>query len=509
MCGIGGIFNLEKSTIFELNNKITSLMSKIAHRGDSNRFNENIVRNNFALSTNRLAIVDREIAIQPISDTEKDIHVVLNGQIYNYKKLRDEMSLLGYEFHNKGDAEVILAAYICYGKSFVKKLDGMFSFIIFDNKNNKFLLARDHVGIKPLYYSKKGVDWYVASEQKSLIEFGSEIYTLEPGTIFDGYTHDKYINYDSTIDSKDDFNFAKNKVFCLLDEAVSKRVDTDLPISVMFSGGIDSAIILYLANKHHDNVTAISFGVPGSSDIDIAVRYCAENNIKHIVYTFSNDDLIRNINDSIYFGEFFEKIDIIDSAIAHFGYYVANKFGFKIALCGEGSDEIFAGYDLFKTSSSPRELSHYRLKNLHRTDLQRVDRASMRNTVEARVPFMDSALVPYILSLDFSYKLYGNIEKHILREAFRDKLPDYIVDRPKIRMPDGSGVKNIIVDYIDTCETNLPKSVVSKLNEIGLTDEGSIFLAEKYLSYNYPIPTQRFKEVNKDFSESGYFDFIS
>ncbi|WP_323835679.1 asparagine synthase C-terminal domain-containing protein [Photorhabdus africana] len=303
-----------------------------------------------------------------------------------------------------------------------------------------------------------------------MIEFNSEIKPVEPGSIFDGLTSEKYISYDTTIPaSSDNVEQAKEKIYSLLDNAVRKRVDTDLPVSIMFSGGIDSTIVLYLAKKYHHDITAISFGLPGSKDIEIAQRYCTENNIKHIIYTFTQEELINNIQDAIYYGEFFEQIDAIDSTIAHFGYYIANRLGFKIALCGEGSDEIFAGYDLFKTYPDPHHLSLYRLNNLHRTDLQRVDRASMRNTVEARIPFMDSALVPYVLSLDFSYKLNNGIEKYILREAFRGKIPEYIIDRPKIRMPDGSGVKNTIIDYVKDIKCNLPRNMVDSLNSIGLT----------------------------------------
>ncbi|WP_387463913.1 asparagine synthetase B family protein [Photorhabdus sp. RM323S] len=510
MCGIGGVFNTENKLIDDIENKLHTIMSKISHRGDSSRFNEKIVRNHFSIATNRLAIVERDSAYQPISNQEHDLHLVLNGQIYNYKSLRNELIEQGYQFKNGGDAEVVLIAYICYGKSFIKKLDGMFSFILFDNKNNKFLLGRDHVGIKPLYYTYKEGNWYVASEIKSLIGFFSEIKPVEPGSIFDGFTSEKYIHYDSTIlASSDNFKQAKEKVYSLLDNAVRKRVDTDLPVSIMFSGGIDSTIVLYLAKKYHHDVTAISFGLPGSKDIEIAQRYCSENNIKHIIYTFTQEELINNIQDSVYYGEFFEQIDAIDSTIAHFGYYIANRLGFKIALCGEGSDEIFAGYDLFKTHTDPYNLSLYRLNNLHRTDLQRVDRASMRNTVEARVPFMDSALVPYVLSLDFSYKLNSGVEKYILREAFRGKIPEYIIDRPKIRMPDGSGVKNTIIDYVKEIKCYLPKNIINNLNSIGLTDQSSLYFAEKYLSFGYPLPKQRFKESGKDFSESGYFNFIS
>jgi len=282
----------------------------------------------------------------------------------------------------------------------------MFAFVIIDNDKNTFLIGRDHVGIKPLYYVQKDNIWYVASEMKSLLSLASDIQTLDPGSVFDGNSTHKYVDYWLHREvSNDTEDVARLKVRELLENAVKSQVDTDLPISVMFSGGLDSAVVLHLAKKYHPNVTAISFGLPGSSDIDIAKRFCSENNIRHIIYTFTEEDLIANIKETIYYSESFEKVDGIDSTIAHFGYYIANKLGFKVSLCGEGSDEIFYGYDLFKDYEDPADLSRYRLTNLHRTDLQRVDRASMRNTVEARVPFMNRSLVRYVLSLKDHLKL--------------------------------------------------------------------------------------------------------
>ena len=510
MCGIAAIFSTHAGLIDDIEGTLFSMMQKIAHRGDSSLFNECLIKPNFGLSTNRLAIVERASAKQPASDVALDVHAVLNGQIFNYKQVREELVKLGSTFEGGGDAEVLLKAYLHYGPSFVEHLDGMFAFVIIDNNNGKLLIGRDHVGIKPLYYALKEHVWYAASEMKSLLDLGVEIRTLGPGEVFDGEHVYKYVTYSkNAVKSLDDHDVAKLKVRELMEHAVKSQVDTDLPIAVMFSGGLDSAVVLYLANKYHPDVTAISFGLPGSSDIAIAQKFCAEHNIRHIISTFTEDDLIKNIPDAVYFSESFEKIDAIDSAIAHFGYHIANKLGFKVALCGEGSDEIFYGYDLFKSHASPEELSLYRLNNLHRTDLQRVDRASMRNTVEARVPFMNHELVAYALSLDDDLKLRDGVEKHILREAFRDVLPDYVVDRPKIRMPDGSGVKNTIVDYVDGLELQVSSDVIHALGGIGIKDKSSLYFAESYLGFGYPFPLTRFKEVGKDFSESGYFHFIS
>ncbi|MDE9442009.1 7-cyano-7-deazaguanine synthase [Xenorhabdus bovienii] len=510
MCGIAAIFTIKKILIEQLDNKLFSMIERIKHRGDLSRFNEHLVKEYVGLATNRLAIVERETATQPVSDEERDIHVILNGQIFNYKKIREKLIKRGHEFKGYGDAEVILKAYIEYDLEFVNMLDGMFAFVIYDNRKSKFLIGRDHVGIKPLYYAKKNDVWYVASEMKAFLALDVEVKTLEPGSLYDGNELYKYTRYDKSIEkSKDCYLVAKQKVRKLMEEAVESQVDTDLPVAVMFSGGIDSAIVLALANKYHSNVTAISFGLPGSDDIKISKKFCEENKIRQIIYTFTEQDLINDIDSAVYYGEFFEKIDSVDSIIANFGYFIANKLGFKVALCGEGSDEIFCGYDLFKTYPSIDELSLYRLNNLHRTDLQRVDRASMRNSVEARVPFMNNQVVRYALSLHESLKINNGVEKYILREAFRDFLPDYIIDRPKIRMPDGSGVKNILIDYVNSVDLQIPKDVLRMLESIGLNDKSSFYFANKYLNNGYHLPDERFKKLGKDYTASGYFDFIS
>lgn len=133
----------------------------------------------------------------------------------------------------------------------------------------------------------------------------------------------------------------------------------------------------------------------------------------------------------------------------------------------------------------------------------------MRHSVEARVPFMNYKLVNYALSLDESLKIKDGVEKYILREAFRDILPNYIVDRPKIRMPDGSGVKNTLIDYINSIDFKIPDDQINALKNIGINDKASLYFAKRYLDNGYNFPNERFKQVGKDYSESGYFNFIS
>lgn len=509
MSGIGAIFS-ESRPLDQAAVTLTKMMDLIAHRGDPSLRVEMHGGSSFAIAAHRLPIYEADHTPQPATDEDHDIHAVLDGGIYNRVEIIGMLVEAGHVFTTGSDAEIVLRSYIQFGNDFAKLIDGTFSFIIVDNRNSIFLLGRDHVGGKPLYYVQHDGFLYAASEMKSLRSVGGEVLPVDPGTVFNGSLSLRYVTYDkSTPLQSPGLEAAKKMVHTLLDNAVQKRLPTDTPVCVMFSGGVDSAIVLHLAMKHHPNVTAISFGLPGSSDIAIAQRYCAENKIRHVIYTFTEDDLIAGIDDAVYYGEFFEKIDAIDSVIAHFGYYVANKLGFRFSICGEGSDEIFAGYDLFKDHPSPHELSLYRLNNLHRTDLQRVDRASMRYGVSVAVPFMDSALVKYVMSLDFSYKLSKGTEKFILREAFRNVLPSYIIGRPKMRMPDGSGVKNTLIDHIKALPAHCPDELTRQLGLIGISDLPSVYFARKYLSYNYPFPVRRFKEVGMDYSESGYFEFIS
>ncbi len=167
----------------------------------------------------------------------------------------------------------------------------------------------------------------------------------------------------------------------------------------------------------------------------------------HVVSYLDRAELIGMVPAVVYGAEFFEPIDTMDTCVGWFAYRLAHEHGFKVALCGEGSDEVLAGYDLFKTHPDPDELMRYRVHNLHRTDLQRVDRSSMMNSIETRVPFMDRAVLEFGYTVPMEMKLRDGTEKWILREAFRGDLPPYIADRPKIRMPDGSGLKNTLVEY--------------------------------------------------------------
>jgi len=514
MCGIAAIialnpkrYSIDLKKQHSHREKLQAMLTSFAHRGDPECFGEMCVEGNFALGTNRLAIVDPEQAQQPIADINENIYVVFNGEIYNFEVLREELISKGYEFKTHSDTEVIANGYLEWGVDLPNKLDGIFGFVVVDHVNQSFLAARDHIGIKPLYFTEMDDVFYFSSEQKALLEISSEITTLSPGCyVQDGKTK-RYYNLDNSYPATLKTNSEKELLVefkHLLSEAVRKQVQTDLPIAVMFSGGIDSSLVLHLARQYHSNVTAFTIGLDGATDLPLAKQYCLEQGIPHHIYKLDRDEMVNMLPTIATGAEFFEGVDACDACVAYFGYRLAREKGFKVALCGEGSDEVLAGYDLFRTHPDPDALKSYRVHNLHRTDLQRVDRASMLNSVEARVPFLDKDFLEFSYHLPMSLKIRNNVEKWVLREAFRGDLPDYLIDRPKVRMPEGSGVKNILMDFAETQEVNLSSKIKTNLS---LDTPQSEYFLSLYLNAGFPVPKERHRLAGRDYFEHGYFNF--
>lgn len=505
MCGIVAIIDAN-STPVENEEQVLRMLSKIRHRGDKTNFGELSSVGHATLGCNRLAIVDREHGRQPLIGKNGTVYAVQNGEIYNYLKLRQQLTAKGYQFSTDCDTEVLVHGYQEWGEKFVEYLDGMFAFVIYDSVNNKFFAARDHIGIKPLYYLQKGDAYYLASEMKCLIEFGQDIQVLQPGCfIVNGKTKQYFQLVKESIEHKDETSIIAHFKELFVN-SVQKVVQTDLPIGMIFSGGIDSAAVLSIAQKYHSNITAFTIGFPDAPDVEIAKRYCRENRIKHKIQYLNIDDLIRNIPNIVYSCETFETIDIMDASLMHFAYKMAQSEGIKIILIGDGSDELLAGYDFFKTYSDPEYLMKYRLSNLHRTDLQRADRCSMMHSVEARPPFMDKEFLRFAYNVPFDLKLRNGNEKWILRQAMADDLPDYIRLRKKVRLPEGSGLLSQLLDFV-RCQTSAVEPKILSQLKIDSTD--GAYILEQYLKAGFPIPHERYKKPGLDFASNGYFDWSS
>lgn len=506
MCGISAIIHRSQLPGPEANSRLLSAMLEpIAYRGDREHRGEIAAYDEFAMGTNRLAIVGRDTGRQPISDASGTVWTVFNGEIYNYHDLKQELNAAGREFRTGTDTEVIIHGYQEWGRErLLEKLDGMFAFVVYDRASGSFFAARDHIGIKPLYYAAVDGTWYFASEQKSLTSLTSRIETLQPGHFVAEEGVGCYFRLvDEPLYLPEGEIVARFRE--LFEEAVRKRVQTDLPVAVTFSGGLDSTAVLHYARKHHPNVTAFTIGFEGAADIAVARRYCEELGVPQHVTYLREDEMVGIIPKVVYEAEFFEGIDVMDSCLGFYVYREIHNQGMKVALCGEGSDEVLAGYDLFREHPDKTALMKYRVANLHRTDLQRVDRSSMMNSVEARVPFLDKAFLSFAYRIPMHLKLRDGIEKWILREALRHELPDYIAERPKVRMPDGTGLQNRLFNHARQGAA-LPEQVVEGLS---IRTPQEAFFLKQYLDAGFPLPNERFRRPVFDFSENGYFRFIS
>lgn len=504
MCGIAAVFSSSNSQSDprDLEAALLHMLGAIRHRGDAYNFAERLVFDNGAMGTNRLAIVDRDQAKQPIVDPASRRVIVMNGEIYNHRELRTELQRLGYAFRTSSDTEVVLQAFIAWGPLCVQKLDGIFAFVIYDPATGDCFAARDHIGIKPLYYTEVDSLVCFASERKCFLGLAKTTQEVMPGSYWYNGKVDRYVTFEAIPDYGMQEAFAIAECRRRMEDAVRKQVATDLPIAVIFSGGLDSTIILHLATKFHKDVTAFSIGTDESADLAFARRFCAERGIPHVVTEFHHGQISRNIRNSVFNGEFFEPVDISDMLTMAAVYAAVRANGFKVALSGDGSDEIFAGYDLFKTATDPYGLSTYRLNNLYRTDLQRTDRSSMANSIECRVPFLDRAVIELAMSLPFDMKVRNGIEKYVLREAFRSEIPSYMIDRPKIRMPDGIGIHDQIFNALAEVQTN--DIVLPDINIDGPQVRNALKL---FLEFGYDAPVERYKKLGTDYFQGGYFKF--
>ncbi|OGF22961.1 hypothetical protein A2Y83_05050 [Candidatus Falkowbacteria bacterium RBG_13_39_14] len=316
MCGITAI--LEKS--FRLKNGrdkeefIKKSLDKIKHRGTS--IYEYRIFDNGAIGANRLPIVDRENGQQPLLNEDNTIFAAQNGEIFNYKKLKKELEDKGHKFKTDSDTEVLAHLYEEYGEEMIYKLDSeMFAFVIYDIKKNNFFVARDPFGVKPLFYAKEGKTHYFGSELKQLAQFDfiKEIKIFPKGHYMrNGKLKEYYkLKYSNKIKNLD---YAKTKLTELIVEAVKKRVDTDLPIAVLLSGGVDSSLVMEIATRFHKDVTAFILGIPGSSDYEASMRLCKDNkasrqnnfHILHPIFTPSLPDTqSQNFHRSLGYGSNF------------------------------------------------------------------------------------------------------------------------------------------------------------------------------------------------------------
>ncbi len=446
MCGITGLWG--KTDIDD----VRGMMARLEHRGPDGSGTYRGERG--VLGHRRLAIMDPEMGQQPYE--EETLSLAANGEIYNWQSLRKSVGE-GHTFKTDADTEVALHLFEEEGERSLGDLDGMFA-LAFANEE-ELLLARDPIGIKPLYYSQfeEGGPLRFASEMKALLGDGAPIYELPPGSAYSTKTGvRRFYDLPNPTDMLSDVDDIVAKIRQTLTDATEKRLMSDVPLGAFLSGGLDSSIIVALMMQQRETMHTFSVGLEGSPDLE-AARFVSDYlGTQHHEYVFKADEVKKELPNIIYHLESFDQ-DLVRSVIPT--YFTARLAAehVKVILTGEGADELFAGYTYYRDYEDYGDL-HNELRRsvsaMHNVNLQRVDRMTMAHSIEGRVPFLDTALIDLALRIPPELKLLREegkrpVEKWVLRKAFEDLLPEEIVRRDKAQFDEGSGTTEMLVNFIE------------------------------------------------------------
>ncbi|PWR05925.1 asparagine synthetase B [Micromonospora acroterricola] len=424
------------------------MLTVLASRGE---VTETRSESGLLAGTRRLRVVDRDRAVQPWTSADERWLLCFNGEVFNHRALRTQLIRLGHVFRSESDTEVLLAAFQQWGEAAVTRLRGEYAFAVVERATGRAYVARDPLGVKPLYWSRRPGCLHLASEVKALVGHGAPITEVPPGhhgwADPDGQVRLRpYVDLLTLGDGLpviDDPDEAALLVRAALTDAIRMRVDTDLTVGVVLSGGLDSSLTLRHVRDMHPDCVAVTVGVPDSPDVTYARRLAADLGVAHEVIELRPRDIrLTDVREAIRVSELTEYGDIINAVVSVPIFRRLRALGVKVVLTGDGSDELFGGYPMYGQvdATASRRLFLHRIRNLCRTELQRVDRAAMAHGVEARVPFLDLSVVELAMRLPLELKLRDGQEKWIVRRAFADVLPDYVLRRPKNPMSYSTGL---------------------------------------------------------------------
>jgi asparagine synthase (glutamine-hydrolysing) len=442
LCGICGYYGTDN-----VNRPLP--IPKIKHRGPDET--GVITGSNFKFGHTRLSIIDIANGQQPMHNRNGSLCIVFNGEIYNYRKLQAELQPK-HQFKTDCDTEVILHLFEEEGVAGLKKLDGMFALAIATPE--ELVLARDPLGIKPLYLQRHESGTYFASEIKAFLD-NSGIHEFPPGTVYStGSGYQAFYDVPAEYDPHLSWDECLAGLRTRLNEAVVKRLMAEVPLGSFLSGGLDSSLITALIKEHKEQLHTFSVSLPESNDrqyANLVSRYLGTTHHEVIVTPRELWDAIPEI---IYFLESFDR-SLVRSAVANYFLAKLAVTEVKVALTGEGADELFAGYaylERFPNGDSLQQELWRITKELHNTNLQRVDRMTMVHGLEARVPFLDRKMIAWAMQIPPHFKRNtAGITKWCLREAFRGKrlLPDEILDREKEKFAEGTGVAKALAEIAE------------------------------------------------------------
>tara|TARA_B100001287_G_scaffold117586_1_gene98933 strand:- start:12737 stop:14596 length:1860 start_codon:yes stop_codon:yes gene_type:complete len=545
MCGIVGFISFNKPIIHSTNH-LNAALKRLSKRGPNAQgiYNDKYCE----LGHTRLSIIDTTSkANQPMSDSSNRYTIVFNGEIYNYKELKKELEGKSIVFETNSDTEVLLYGLINFGKDFILKLNGFFSFCFYDKFNKSFLLARDRFGIKPLIYLKTHEELIFASELKAILaydikkevdhqaiaQYFRHTYVPAPRTILKSckkllpghyleikagvQTIKKYYSYYPVKQSEDNYLTAQSKIKELFHQSVKRRLVSDVPLGTFLSGGVDSSIVSAIAKDYKKDLNTFSLGFPDEPLFDeskFAQKVAKHINSNHHCFEVTNKELYQNLEDIL---DYIDEPIADSSAINVFILSKQTKQKVTVSLSGDGADELFSGYNkhqalyfsiqntflnkafkhfggftkLFPSSRYSKvgnlgrqieklysglnkevseryldwasfmdielvkKLTDENIENnylkiesdemdifnnflyydfnlvLENDMLRKVDLMSMANSLEVRTPFLDHELVQYVFTLPSIFKIDKKNKKKILKDTFRNRLPDELFDRKK------------------------------------------------------------------------------
>ena len=473
MCGIVAILNVKEQT-HALRDKALKMSQKIRHRGPD--WSGIYCGGTAILAHERLSIVDPESGGQPLYSSDRKQVLAVNGEIYNHQEIRRRYAGK-YEFQTGSDCEVILALYRDKGIDFLEDLSGIFAFVLYDEERNEFLIARDPIGVIPLYigYDSDGTV-YVASELKALegqcesyepFLPGHYYWSVSPGMKW--YYRRNWMQYDAVKDNPASVEAIREG----LTAAVKRQLMSDVPYGVLLSGGLDSSVISALAEKFSEHrieddsrtgaywprLHSFAVGLKGAPDLAKARLVADHIGTVHHEINYTIQEGLDAIRDVIYYIETYDVTTVRASTPMYLLARVIKSMGIKMVLSGEGADEIFGGYLYFHKAPTAKDFHEEtvrKLGKLHLYDCLRANKSLSAWGVEGRVPFLDKEFLDVAMRTNPEAKMCpgSTIEKKIVREAFADLLPEAVAWRQKEQFSDGVGYS-----WIDTLKDITAKAV--------------------------------------------------
>ncbi|MDR0658750.1 MAG: asparagine synthase B [Mediterranea sp.] len=496
MCGITGIFQIKQQSK-ELRSKVLKMAQKLRHRGPD--WSGIYVGGSAIMAHERLSIVDPQSGGQPLYSPDRKHILAVNGEIYNHRDIREKYAGK-YDFRTGSDCEVILALYRDKGIDFLEDISGIFAFALYDEEKDEFLIARDPVGVIPLYTGRDSDGRiYFASELKALEGFCDEYEPFLPGHYYwsrEGKMKQWYKRDWSDGDRTAPPNYDADikRIRTALEDAVQRQLMSDVPYGVLLSGGLDSSVISAIAKKYAakrvetgnqseawwPQLHSFAIGLKGAPDLGKAREVADFIGTVHHEINYTVQEGLDAIQDVIYYIETYDVTTVRASTPMYLLARVIKSMGIKMVLSGEGADEIFGGYLYFHKAPNAKafhEETVRKIGKLHLYDCLRANKSLAAWGVEGRVPFLDKEFLDVAMRLNPEVKMAPGkvIEKKIVREAFADMLPESVTWRQKEQFSDGVGY-----NWIDT---------LKEITAAAVSDEQMEKAAERF-----PIHTPQNKE---------------